>query len=222
MEPAEWDHRLAFVLVAGRIIPGDEERRAWDEAVRRTPNAILPQPYDQVFSWAVRRLADDDPLADDAVVNPSRSSRLLEVIWRARQGLTIALIRELAGERVPLDGRIAALLGVDVEPRRRELAAAMAREFAMPAPEGDAATQVLVNLAIDLHHYVDRPPRMPPHEDMSFLAIEDELSVFGPEALDRIAEDLGLAPEPHVRAFDTLLEALLEPTERLAVRLMRP
>jgi len=92
-----------------------------------------PDDDERIFTWNMRRLADDDPvLARAAESSIVRWSSLRDYVWDMRQRITIEMIRELSEARVPLDTRLAALLKTSREPLRDDLVDAMAAWFGIP------------------------------------------------------------------------------------------
>lgn len=209
-----WSHRLGLLVFFGRF-PRTSRHPESEPTPKGARSLAKSDDDERIFTWNMRRLADDDPvLARAAESSIVRWSSLRDYVWDMRQRITIEMIRELSEARVPLDTRLAALLKTSREPLRDDLVDAMAAWFGIPSPTGDAGRALLIELAIQLHVHIDNP---------WLASIQDEVELEAPEtamehsadALPAAYDLLGTTTPDFETARDALTPLLVDGTIRL-------
>jgi hypothetical protein len=177
----KWERRLRIEVEIGKEIPSEEEIRQWDEAVASTPNAVLPQPYNRVW---ITRLQITDPDDDE------RTALGYERSWATSLGgaldgvlrhLRYHAVTVLARESVPIDARLAAVLGTPKELARDELAARLADILELPEPPA-AAGELLIAIALSAQTHYDDPHGRGSLESASTSDVFEYLGAKHPDA----------------------------------------
>ncbi len=189
-----WERRLRVEIEIGKEIPSAETVERWDAAVRATPDATMPQPYDRVWVFRVRT-QDPDGGSGSHVESSGALSSLSEILDGLRQQIPVVFTRAHAVEASPLDARLARLLGTPREPAPLDLAKRVANALELREPTTEPGCRLLVNLAISAQVYFDNPLRWLDATEVGYGLQQSAFEGLAPGEIDVALSDLSLPPK---------------------------